>query len=938
MQSNKSKKLLTIIIAAVAILGALFALFSNFYIDYLWFKETGYTQVFFKEIVTKLQLGVPMFLISTILLYFYFRFIKKYVNKSSIVVIREKKKDFISLGAGAVVGLVLTVIATNALWYRILEYVNAEPFGVLDPIFNKDVSFYVFQLPFLESLFNVLSLVVFVIFVATLVYTAMFFWFKKSPQVEVEVGVDHRVQELKDFLMSFGNIMVKQVGIFVALFFILTAYSYYLRRFGLLFSVSEISYGAGYTDSTVRLPVYTAMIFLSLASAAASIFFGFRKKLKWIAIAPVVMIAVSFLGGAAGLVVENYVVGPNQFGREEAYLERHIDFTTKAYGLENVVTKEFSAKQNITLEDLEENERTISNIPINDYRPTLDVYNSIQAFRIYYQFHDVDIDRYELDGDYTQVFISAREMDNQQLEENARTWINQHLKYTHGFGVAMSPVNRINEVGQPDLAIKDIPPMSNNNITIEEPRIYFGELTDTYAITNAKTPEFDYPEGSNNKENFYTGNAGIPLNFFNRLAFTINLGETKILLSSEITGESKMLIRRNIIERLQTIAPFLAYDEDPYVVASEGKLYWIVDAFTLSDRYPYAKPFGEEGTFNYVRNSVKVVIDAYNGDVTFYQVEPDDPLATVYENIYKDILVPIDQMPADLRSHVRYSQEMFDIQADMYRTYHMTNARVFYNKEDQWELPRQIYGAEKQIEMVESTYLIMKLPEREEEFTLMVPFTARQRDNMVAWMAAMNDGDSYGDIMVYTFPKQTLVYGPMQIEQRVDQDTVISPQLTLLGQQGSEVIRGNMMAIPIEEAILYIEPVYIRARDSDRSLPEVKKIIVSYNNRIIMADSLQDGLNQIFGISDPDDDEGDGDDEQPGVVIPGDLNSLILEANTLFDQAQEAQQNGDWAEYGRLIQELEDVLSQLQTLQLGVPETPLPETIEESVNEEVVEE
>ncbi|MBF7097320.1 UPF0182 family membrane protein [Alkalibacter mobilis] len=923
MSGKNANKFLIAAVAALMLLGTVFVMLSNFYIDFLWFSETGFTNVFFKELVTKLQIAVPLFVVMTIILFFYFKFIKKYAKKSGVVEVKTKKFDYLSLGAGAVSSLIITTIATNALWYRLLEFVNAKSFDVSDPIFNKDVSFYVFKLPLLESIFSVMSIVLFIVFVVTILFTAGFFWTQKSPKVDVEVGVDHRAQEIKDFFIKFGNIMVKQIGVFVGLFFLLTAFSYYLRRFGLLFSPSEISYGAGYTDTTVRLRLYTVMMFLSLAAAAASVIFGFRKKIKHIIAAPVILIAVSFLGGILGFIVESYIVGPNQYGKEEPYLQRHIEYTIKAYGLENVETKPFSAKQPITYEDLEENNLTISNIPINDYRPTLDMYNSIQGIRIYYQFNDIDIDRYIVDGEYTQTFISAREMNNDQLEENAKTWINQHLKYTHGFGIAVSPVNKVNEVGQPDLAVKDIPPVSDNEIQVEEPRIYFGESTDTYAITNAKTPEFDYPEGSDNKENFYEGTAGINLNLINRAAFALNQGEIKILLSTEITGDSKILIRRNIVERVKTIAPFLAYDEDPYIVASEGKLYWIMDAFTLSDRYPYSKPYSETTSFNYIRNSIKVVVDAYDGDVTFYQVEETDPIATMYNNIYDGIFKPIDEMPEDLRGHVRYSQEMFDIQAEIYRTYHMANTRVFYNKEDQWELPRQIYGSQKEVEQVESTYLIMKLPERESEFTLMVPYTARQKDNMVAWMAAMNDGENYGEIIVYTFPKQSLIYGPMQIEQRVDQDTVISPQLTLLGQQGSEVIRGNMMAIPIEEAILYVEPVYIKARDSERSLPEVKKIIVSYDNKIVMADSLEDGLKQIFGG--PAEDDGD-DDEEPGIVIPGDLNSLISEANDLFDRAQEAQRNGDWAGYGQLIQELEDILNQLQELQQ--PQVPVVDDVE----------
>lgn len=902
---NKSNKVLTIIILILGIIGGAFALSSRFYIDYLWFAEMGYTQVFLKEIVTKTQIFIPMFIALTIIVYFYFEFLKKVALQGKVITIIKKKVDIIPLGASTVLSFVITFLATNALWYKLLEFINAEPFNVKDPIFGKDISFYVFKLPFLDSLHAVLSSILFLVFISTIIFTAGYYLSKSA--VQVEVGEEKR-PDLKKFFIQLGKIMTKQIGVFIGLFFLLAAFGYYLQSLELLYSPSGISFGAGYTDSVIRLRLYQVLMYMSIGASVISIVAGFRRKLKLFFIAPTLIIVVSFLGGVVGLIVENYVVVPNQFGKEEQYLKRHIEYTRKAYGIENVRVQEFSAQQDITIEDIEENDLTIKNIPINDYRPTLDMYNSIQGFRIYYEFNDVDIDRYIIDGEYTQVFISAREMNNDKLEENAKTWINQHLKYTHGFGIAVSPVNKVNEVGQPDLTVKDIPPRSTSpEIQVDEPRIYFGESTNTYAITNAKTAEFDYPEGSDNQENFYEGTAGISLNLLNRLAFAIQESDLKILLSSEITSESKILIKRNIAERISEIAPFLSYDEDPYIVASEGKLYWIMDAFTVSNRYPYAQPFDQGNTFNYIRNSIKVVVDAYNGEVVFYQVEEDDPIANVYKKIYPDIFKPIDEMPQDLRSHVRYSQDMFDVQADIYRTYHMQNTRVFYNKEDQWELPRQIYGSEKEVENIESTYLIMKLPEREAEFTLMIPYTARQKDNMVAWMAAMNDGDSYGDIMVYTFPKQSLVYGPMQIEQRIDQDTIISPQLTLLGQQGSQVIRGNMMAIPVEEAILYVEPVYIKARDSERSLPEVKKIVVSYKNRIIMADSLQEGLTQIFGEYE-DDDENENPVEQ-------DLSSLIIQANSLFEGAQRAQREGNWAEYGELISQLEEVLNQLNAIQ-----------------------
>ena len=888
----KSKKIGLIAAAIIFVLLLLFFILNRFYIDYLWFSEVGFTQIFFKEIITKTEIFIPIFMILVVLLYFYFLFLKKVIAKNSIVVVRSgirSKFAWGHLAISVVISLLITLLTTNSLWYKLLEFINAKPFNINDPIFNKDVSFYIFKLPFLEQLYAVLSSILTIVFIATIAYTVINYasGYKTQFHEDDGAGID-----IKGLLLKLGNITVKQIGIFVGFFFLLLAFNYYLRQFYLLYSSSDIIYGAGYTDSVIRLNLYRVLMVLSLIIAGYSVISGFRKKLKPLLLGPAVIIVVSVAGWVIGAGVENFIVTPNQYTKEEPYLSRHIEYTNMAYGINNVTEKSFNPVQELNLTDIEENEATIGNIPINDYKPTLDIYNSIQGFKVYYEFNDIDIDRYQIDDQYTQVFISARELDNTKLEENARTWINQHLKYTHGFGVAVSPVNRVNEVGQPDLVVKNIPPQTDSTVfSIDEPRIYFGEKTDSYVITNGTTPEFDYPEGSNNQENFYDGTAGIRMNMLNRIVFAVREKTLKILLSSEISSESKMLIRRNIMDRVSTIAPFLLYDPDPYIVVSQGKLYWIIDAFTVSDRYPYAQPYDETNRFNYLRNSVKVVVDAYNGNVMFYQVDTDDPIINAYESIYNDVFTPIDEMPEDLRSHVRYSQEMFDVQSDIYRTYHMTNTKVFYNKEDQWDIPRQIYGASKEIMDVESAYMIMKLPDREEEFTLMVPYTAKEKDNMIAWMSVMNDLDSYGEIVVYTFPKQSLVYGPMQIEQRIDQDTVISPQLTLLGQQGSQVIRGNMLAIPIEESLLYVEPIYLIAQDADRSLPEVKKIIVSYNNKIIMADTLALGLEQIFGKSEQPEEIIE---EQPSENIPEetskeDIAGLITEANRLFEAAQDAQ-------------------------------------------------
>lgn len=909
-----SNKIVIGISSIFVLIVLLFTVLNQFYINYLWFSEVDYTQIFFKELVTKLQIGIPLFIILFIVLFLYFKFLNIIIKKagSTSRTVKNKILTVISL----VISLFITLIITNTMWYKLLEFLNASPFNIKDPIFNKDISFYVFKLPLLEQLYASLTAIFFIILISTAIYSA--FIYLSGNDRRIVYNEENSRTNVKDILYSFGHFASKQIGIFLGIFFVLLAFNYYLKSYTLLYSAGGIAFGASYTDVNITLPMYRVLMFLSIVLGLASIIFGLRNKLKMLAVMPVILIIVSFIGGVANIAVENFIVAPNQYSKEEQYLINNIKYTQQAYNVDSVETTKFPANDVITTEDMKNNEITIKNIPINDYRPTLDMYNSIQGFRIYYQFNDIDIDRYKINDVYTQVFISAREMNNNKLEENAKTWINQHLKYTHGYGVAVSPVNQVNDAGQPSLAVKDIPPQTDiNELSVQEPRIYFGESTDSYAITNCKTQEFDYPEGSDNVENYYSGTAGIDMSLINRLAFALYHGNMKILLSSDITGDSKMLINRNITERVNKIAPFLSYDEDPYIIIADGRLYWIIDAFTTSDKYPYSQPYDQQNSFNYIRNSVKVVVDAYNGDTSFYQVDDNDPITNVYKKIYPDLFKSFDDMPQPIKEHVRYSQNMFDIQANVYRTYHMNNPRVFYNKEDQWEIATQMYGQSKEIQDVESAYLIMKQPEREEEeFVLMVPYTPREKDNMVGWMAAMNDEDNYGKLLVYTFPKQNLAYGPMQIEQRIDQDTVISPQLTLLGQQGSEIIRGNMLTIPINDTILYVEPIYIGASGGDRSMPEVKKVIVSYDNKIVMEDSLEASLAKLFGT----DEEQDNQDENPSQEPPEneqnqDIGNLITRANELFQQAQQAQQNGNWADYGQYIDELQKVLGQLETLQ-----------------------
>ncbi|KNZ40513.1 UPF0182 family protein [Acetobacterium bakii] len=908
---TKRKKTLFILLGLIIIVFTILLSLNQFYVDYLWFSEMGYTNIFFKEIITKSQIGIPIFAVLGLVLFFYLKFLdgvsSRYLGLGRVK--RTKKQNIISISISGIVALMLTIFITNNIWYQVLEFVNRTSFNTTDPLFNQDLSLYFFELPLYQELFSIFIGISIVIAILTFGYTAYTLYREKDIEFSRSQDLDEIKENAKGILKGFFDIASKQIGIFLGVFFIILALGSLMEAFALLYSTSGIVFGAGAADIDVGFKVIVIKGVLCLVLAVTSIIAGFRKKYLLMGAGPVLLIAVIIVGGLVQMGYESFIVIPNQFTKEEKYLTNNIQSTQKAYGLTDVETKEFSTSQEITAAGVNENRVTVQNIPINDLKPTQDMYNSLQGIRNYYKFYDVDVDRYFVNGTYTQVFLGTREMNNTLLPDDAKTWVNLHLKYTHGFGVAVSPVNKTNDVGQPDLIVKDIPPVTDvPELVIDQPRIYFGENDYGYAVTNCTTPEFDYPQGENNQEVVYTGTAGIKMSVINKLAFALYHGAPELLLANEVTSESNMIIHRNIIDRVSTIAPFLSYDNDPYMVISEGKLYWILDAFTASSRYPYSQPFDDAGN-NYIRNSVKVVVDAYNGDVTFYQVQ-DEPILETYGKIFPGFLKDASEMPEGIKQHLRYSKTLFDIQSEIYKTYHMSNPQVFYNKEDQWATANQIYESEKTEVPVQSSYIIMKLPEREAEFMLTVPFTPKDKDNMTAWLAGVSDGAEYGKLILYQFPKQQLVYGPMQIEQRIDQDTVISPQLTLLGQQGSRVLRGNMMTIPIGNAIIYVEPVYIQASSGENNIPEMKKVIVAYENQIVMADSLELALAQIFNTQ----------VANTNVTAPqttGDNTSVLAlttKANSLFKEAQDAQRVGDWALYGQKLSELEQVLGQLQQI------------------------
>lgn len=822
--------------------------------------------------------------------------------------------------ASALISLFASSIFAGNLWFNILQIINRTDFNVTDPIFNKDLSFYIFSLPLIKDIIDLVILVLLMLIILAIALYAFLFTFRKSSKDPYEnqnvFDMDGRPVG-KGINNFFNKEIIKnalfQIGILGSIVFVVIGINYIINTYELLYSPRGVAFGASYTDVNVMLWVYRIMAVVAIVSAFIFLNGIREKSIKRAIIGPLLLITISIIGNLGSGLVQRFIVEPNEISKERKYLEYNIDFTQKAYGLNMVEEKEFPVDQDLTKEDLVENEDIINNIRINDYRPITQVYNQLQAMRLYYSFNSVDIDRYYIDGKYTQVFLAARELDQRNLQ--TKTWINKHLKYTHGYGIALSPVNAVTENGQPELLVKNIPPTTDVDLEIKKPEIYFGESTNDYIIVNTDEMEFDYPEGSDNKETIYDGEAGVELRGINRLLYAIKNKSIKILISSNVNPDSRIIMYRNINERIRKIAPFIEYDDNPYIVLNQddGRLYWIIDGYTVSDRYPYSKPFSEEINLNYIRNSVKVVVDAYNGTVKYYVFDERDPLIQTYKKIFPDVFLDKAEMPSGLINHVKYPTTLFNIQAQMYKTYHVNNPMVFYNEEDLWDIANEKYMDS--VQSVEPTYLVFKLPEGDDvEFLLTIPYTPKTKPNMSSLLVARNDGEHYGKLFIYKFPKGKTIDGPLMIESRIDQNTDISEQLTLWSQQGSRVLRGNVIIVPIENSLLYVEPIYLQA-DNENSLPEMKRVIVAFKDEMVMAKSLDEGLMKIFGTpetnieSRPEEELG-GEESLPEIADVETM-ELIKKANELFINAKKASQNGNWAEYGKYIDELEKVLNRL---------------------------
>ena len=909
----------------------------KFVTDFLWFKEIGYTETFFTKLKAQIILTIPIFIITWGLLYLFLRKLKKKYDLEIEVVDanRNKKINLWIKLISVIISLLFTFNIVSTMWFEILQFYNGESFHSFDPIFNNDISFYIFKLPLINTVIGYIINILFLLIAVTVLfygYLSIKDSIKNVSSKFEEMRFNPHQFDLSSVLnKKFAEKIINQLSFIGVFVFIFLGIRILLKSYDLLYSQVGRVFGAGFTDINITLNIYR-IVGIGCFISAVTFFMGARKRnLKNALTVPAALIAISIVGtGLAGL-VENFVVEPDQLSKETKYMEYSIKYTQNAYDLHDVRFIEFPANDNLTIEDINNNQEVIDNIRINDQEPLIQVYNQLQGIRPYYVFNDVDVDRYYIDGVYKQVFLSARELDQNRLNEQARTWVNQYLKYTHGYGITMSQVNEVTPQGQPEMLIKNIPPTTDTNITIDRPEIYFGERASEYIIVNTDEKEFDYPSGSNNVETLYEGDAGINLSLVNRILFSIRKGSYRVLISNNIDSESKILMNRNIIQRVQEIAPFIYYDTDAYIVINQedGKLYWIIEGFTVSDRYPYSQPtdkLNQGWNVNYIRNSVKVVIDAYDGSTDFYIADETDPIIRTYNKIFTDLLKPMSEMPEGLRNHIRYSQIYFDVQSDMYRLYHIENPTVFFGREDYWDIANEKYMNNGE-EPVGSSYVMFKLPDEENvEFLLTTQYTPQNKDNMISLLVARNDGDNYGELVLYEFPKTKTIPGPNMIETKIDQDTVISSQLTLWSQVGSTVLRGNTLVVPIEDSLLYVEPIYLKS-DTESNFPEMKMVVVSFGDKIVMEPTLDMAIERIFGIStQPEKPASPQENEYDNTNI----NELINQANIAFNRANEASQKGDWTSYGENLKKLESILEQLNLLTNGTNINTENDIIEES--------
>ena len=924
---QRSPRWVRIVVIALAVLLVVGLPVAARLADWLWYREVGFERVFLTKVAAQWVLGLAAGLCGFLLTYVNGRIALRGVARRNLhirdasqwaesgpKILLERVAAWFVLPITLVIGLVLA-LASAGQWRELAQFFYRTPFGVTDPVFGRDVMYYVFTIPMVEG---VLTFVNASLWLALLLSLAIYLM-----RGELGAVIGDAQRPWRFYITPKTQLHIASLG--AALLVVGALRVWFVHLPSLLLARHAVLFGATYTDLQIRLPMFRLIAVIMVVGAAALVWQARRAQLLRGAVVVMASIvgAAVLLGGAIPALYQRLVVQPNELSRETPQIRHHITSTRRAWGLDAVEQRELNADQQLSLRDIEANQITIRNVRLWDREPLLQTYGQIQSIRTYYDFQSVDDDRYMINGELRQVLLSPRELNTSALP--TRTFINEHLTYTHGMGLTLGPSNQVTAEGLPVLWIKDLPPASSIPLRITRPQIYFGELSNDFILAPSRQREFDFPSGQGDAAVYstYDGGAGVSVgSFWRRVLFAFRFGSMNIVLSGDVTDATRIIFHRDVIDRARLALPFLLFDPDPYmVITNDGRLEWIIDAYTVTDRYPYAQPLANG--INYMRNSVKVTVDAYTGAIRAYVADADDPMIRTLARIYPGMLRPLSEMPADLRSHVRYPGTLFGAQSSLYATFHMTDPETFYHREDQWQIPVPARSARESVQDGDAfmRHIVMRLPgEREPEFILMRPFTPRQKDNLAAWMVVRNDGEQYGKLRVYSFPRQSLVFGPAQIVNRINQDTEVARQISLWDQRGSEVIRGELLVLPIEESLIYVQPLYLRAQGG--RIPELKRVIVAHESRVAMDSTLELGLTRLFGASrtlaaaaaaEPTRPASDTTASVPAGATATDAQTaqLIRDANAAYERARAAQRSEDWATYGVEIRRLGDLLRQL---------------------------
>lgn len=889
-----------IVVAAVVLL-LIFLLkpFATFYTDYLWFHALGYGNVF----GTRFRAQITTFFIFAVLFWI--------IGATNVLVALNGGRRLSSIGIRQrllttpttilallvifLLGLLFGRIASGQ-WQTTLTYLNQKPFGIQDPIWHKDVAYYVFTLPFYRFVWGwLLAVDLLMILVVGGLYAS-------------RVGLQNLALPIR---------AVRHLSVLAAAFAALLAVHYRLDLYELLLSKRGFVYGAGYTDIVARIPAYWIMVVLMSLIALGLLANAGRGTLAALPLAVAVWLGAAFILLAIFPgITQRIQVTPSELARETPYIKNEITFTRQAYGLADITDKPFSPQDSVTADAIARNPQTVQNARLWDPQLALpNTIQNIQSLRTYYDFSEVAVDRYQLGGQYLQLLVAARELNTTAVPQ---TWVNLKLQYTHGYGAVAVRANQATNAGLPVLTLQDIPPAGEPRVS--QPGIYFGRRSTDYVLAHSKQPELDYPKETD-QFTHWSGSSGVALSSGLRsLAFAIRFGDVNMLLSPQLTPDTQVLFRRQVQDRVAALAPFLQFDQDPYIVAVDGRLYWILDGFTVSDHYPYSQVSpdtdGPLAAINYVRNSVKVVVNAYDGTTTFYQIDSKDPIINTYASIFPGLLKPFTEMPAALQAHIRYPRDLFNTQAELFQLYHVQDPTVFYTREDLWTIASENQQQGQASATLRPFYVIARLPgESKEEFIMILPFTPNQKNNMIGYLVGRSDTPNYGTLFDFRFPKDSLVVGPQQVESNIDQAPIIKSQFSLLNTPGSKVIRGNLLVLPIENSLLYVEPIYLQAENVQ--IPQLKKVIVATGQQVAMENTLDQALASLLGgTSAP-----GSTTTTPGggPAVSGTAAGLIAQANQHYLAAQKALTAGDFVTYAKEIQQVGDLLRQLAALQPAGP-------------------